>query len=241
MTRALQRVRMARSTCAVASRVVVFAISLTVTVIVAALAIDSRIQLFVVHATNMTSTLTQPLAAEFDIRFIPFVITMLSSFCLAPQIFLEAEKAVWWRWADWSVTVPIMMALISALSGVRDAWLVAAQAFLALATILTGIFMDAAAPPVSWLAFVSGNVTMLFSWTVIFWHLAQSEAPDFVYAVVGSQFLMFSCYPLVAFLDGWYRWERETAEQVYAWLGAATKSLLAFVLVFGVRAYADAD
>lgn len=239
MTRAHCSVKMARSWWAVASRATVFAISLIVCVMTAVLAIESRIQLYVLHATNMTESVTKPLAAEFDIRLIPFVITLISSFCLAPQIFLETEKAIWWRWADWTITVPIMMALISALSGVRDAWLVAAQAFLAFATILTGIFMDAAAPPASWIAFVSGNVTMAFSWIVIFWHLWQTEAPGFVKGIVGSQAAMFSLYPMVAFIKDWREWELENSEQVYAWLGAATKSILAFILVFGVRSYGE--
>lgn len=232
---------MARSKCAVASRVVVFLLSLTVSAMTAALAIDSRIQLYVLHATNMTESVTKPLVAEFDIRFIPFVITLLSTLCLAPQIFLETEKAVWCRWADWSITVPIMMALISALSGVRDAWLVAAQAFLALATILTGIFMDASLPPASWIAFISGNVTMTFSWIVVFWHLSQTEAPNFVRWIVGSQAFMFTLYPVVAVWSEWRSWELEKKEQVYAWVGALTKSILAFILVFGVRTYGKID
>lgn len=241
MTRSSREWKMTRSTCAVVSRVLAFAASLTATIITASLAIASHVDLFVLHATNMTDAVTRPLGHAFDIQFVPFVITLLSTICLAPQIFVTTEQAVWWRRADWSVTVPIMMALISALSGVRDAWLVAAQAFLAFATIQTGIFMDAADPPVSWIAFGTGNITMLFSWIVVFWHLAQSEAPTFVYAVVGSQFAMFLSYPLVALLSAWRGWELETTEQVYAWLGTITKSLLAFILVFGVRAYGQSE
>jgi hypothetical protein len=219
----------------VIARRLAFVVSAVVTIVSIAYSIDSHVDLFAVHAVNMTSTAFRP-SSTFDVRYVPFVITFLSSLCLIPQMVFELDEAVWWRWADWTITVPIMMALISALAGVRDVWLVAAQAFLAIPTILSGVLMDASEPPAAWIAFAMGGVTMLFSWITIFWHLSQTEAPPFVYGIVGSQFGMFLAYPAVAAGARVRGWTLEFTELVYTWLGTVTKAILAFILVFGVRA-----
>lgn len=206
---------------------------------------DNVVELFALTATNMTG-IQVVLQTEFGVRFLPFLLLVISAVFTTlqaigtprvndPQPKPSSIDPVAMRWLDWCITVPVMLALISALCGVRDVWLVADQAILGLAMIVLGIVADELTTRVRWIAYGTSSIVLLVVWTVICWHLSMTEAPGFVYGIVVSQALMFVVYPIVALAKMWGIWNNDQTEKAYVITGTITKTLLAVILAGGVR------
>ena len=220
--------------CQQITRIIGVVLCLVFTVVAFRLATKNVLDMYVLHATTMTDVVARR-TTSFDVSHVPATILFISAICSLAQLCLEPKHAMWVRWADWTITVPIMMTLISALAGTRDVWMVAAHAFIAIAVILSGILMDAIDGGKRWVAFALGNVLMAFAWISIFWHLHQTDAPHFVRGIVGSQAFMFALYPLAALICRLANATLKNTEFTYTVLGTITKLLLAMILVFGVK------
>lgn len=220
--------------CIRVARIAGFLLSSVLTIVAFALATQNTISVYTLHATNMTQVTTRYIS-QFDVTYIPSIILLISSACQAIQLSLSTESAKYVRQADWMLTVPIMMALISTLSGTRDIWMICSHAFIAMAVITSGILMDAIDSVLCWLAFAMGCMLMLFSWTSVIWHLSRTTAPDEILAVVIIQLLLFTSYPATALICRIKRAHLEKEELAYNILGTITKSLLALIIVFGVK------
>lgn len=220
--------------CQFVTRVIGFLLCLVFTIVSFQLATKNVLDMYVIHAVRMTDVAVERVTA-FDVSHLPAMILFVSTVCSFIQLCVDPKHAVWVRWADWTITVPVMMALISALAGTRDVWMVAAHSFIALAVILSGILMDEIDSRMRWIAFALGNLLMTFAWISIIWHLRQTGAPDLVTGIVASQAFMFVCYPVTTVICRAANATLKNTEFAYAVLGTVTKLLLAMILVFGVR------
>jgi hypothetical protein len=224
--------------CQHVTRIIGVLLYLVFTIVAFQLSTKNVLDMYVMHAVRMTDVNVKRVTS-FDVSHLPAMILSVSAVCAFIQLCVGPKHAVWVRWADWTITVPVMMALISALSGTRDVWMVAAHSFIALAVILSGVLMDEIDGRMRWVAFALGNLLMAFAWISIFWHLRQTTAPDFVTGVVVSQAVMFVSYPITAVICRAANATVKNIEFAYTVLGTITKLLLAIILVFGVKGTAS--
>ena len=101
--------------------------------------------------------------------------------------------------------------------------------------------MNQNAEKTSWLPFIYGSVAGLIPWIVVilyaFGNANPAEVPWFVYAIFASYFVFFNCFPVNMILQ--YKkvgkWKDYLfGERVYIILSLVAKSVLAWLVFFGV-------
>lgn len=166
------------------------------------------------------------------------------------------------RWFEYSVSASVMVILLLILNGNADLWLFIAAAAANWAVMMFGLVQEqlsylrvaATAEPLSprgVLAHASahflGWVPMVFIWTIIIaqftWSLdaAGDRVPAAVHAIIWVQLVFFTSFGVnhlfgtLAHLYRWnHHWSALHSEVAYTVLSFVSKSLLAWLLFFGV-------
>lgn len=210
-------------------------VGVATTVVCGVLHAKNDIAIFNVIAVKMNEVSLRR-SSVFSAEWVPFALMFITTtFTVLQCVSKKMETAVMLRWADWLITVPVMMALISVLCGMREAFSVFFQALLAFFTIFTGIQCEHLKGRVYAATLVLGNVTMIVSWISVIWHISMTNAPGFVIAIVVVQLVMFMLYPVFYVLKELRGWSVEKTESVFVVLGMLTKSALALILAIGVK------
>lgn len=146
------------------------------------------------------------------------------------------------RWAEYSVSAPLMLVLIAVLVGIWDLAALVALFGMAATMIWFGAVQERFVRPGRggsrqpfWFGAVAGAVP----WIVIGIYLLQDTAvvPVFVFVIYGIELLLFWSFGLTQWLQ--YRqvgrWRRYlTGERTYVWLSLAAKSALAWLVFANV-------
>lgn len=146
------------------------------------------------------------------------------------------------RWSEYSLSASLMIVLIAMLTGVTDAGALLAIAGVNAAMIFFGLLQERFTMPgrehVDWLPFVYGCIAGAIPWLIIAGQIVTSVAkgsgpPPFVYAIVGSLFVLFNAFAVNMALQ--YRrvgpWrDYRFGEQAYLVLSLGAKSLLAWLV-----------
>ena len=155
-----------------------------------------------------------------------------------------AEHINPFRWYEYALSSSLMIVLIAVLFGVNDLGAVIAIFFLNATMNLFGLLMEKmnqGREKVTWLPFAFGAVAGLVPWVIIlmyaFGNSDPSQVPWFVYAIAGTYFVLFNCFPINMVLQ--YKKVGKWAdylygERVYIILSLVAKTLLAWLVLFGV-------
>ncbi len=148
------------------------------------------------------------------------------------------------RWVEYSLSSSLMICLIALLLGVYDVGLLIALFLLNASMNLFGLLMEKInqyTPKTNWLAFLFGCVAGIGPWIVItlftFGNADLDKVPWFAYAIFGSYFVFFNCFPINMVLQ--YkkvgRWKDYLyGERMYIILSLAAKTVLAWLVFAGV-------
>lgn len=152
---------------------------------------------------------------------------------------IDAGRNVF-RWAEYSVSASIMMVLIALFVGIRDLAGVVAVFAVNTAMILFGLLMERHQRPgqADWSAFWFGSLMGAVPWVLVVIYAAGAPTvPGFVYAIVVTQFLLFSAFALNMALQyarvGRWR-DYAFGEAGYIVLSITAKSLLAWLIFANV-------
>ena len=151
------------------------------------------------------------------------------------------------RWWEYSLSASLMVVLIAMLSGVSELVALIALFGANAAMILFGLVQEQVnlgREQVDWRPFVYGCVIGAVPWIAITAQLIVSSAegegaPDFVYAIFVTLFLLFNSFAVNMWLQyrGRGRWADPVfAERVYLFLSLAAKSALAWQVYAGALA-----
>jgi len=148
------------------------------------------------------------------------------------------------RWYEYALSSSIMIVLISVLFGVYDIGSLILIFGLNASMNLFGLLMEKTnqnKEKIDWSSFVYGSIAGLIPWVVVimyaFGNANPAEVPWFVYAIFGSYLVFFNCFPINMILQ--YkkvgRWKDYLyGERVYIILSLVAKSVLAWLVFFGV-------
>ena len=148
------------------------------------------------------------------------------------------------RWYEYALSSSLMITLIALLFGVYDIGLLIAIFILNASMNLFGLLMEKInqyTERTSWYAFVFGAIAGLGPWIIIFMYAFGNsnldKVPWFVYTIFASYFIFFNLFPINMILQ--YvkvgKWKNYIyGERVYIILSLVAKSLLAWLVFFGV-------
>lgn len=155
------------------------------------------------------------------------------------------QRANWARWAEYSISASIMIVLISMLCGVSNFGAVLAIFGVNAAMIMFGAVMEMlnqTRMKVNWLPYICGAIVGIIPWIIIIMQVVGAQervpagaegVPTFVYAIVGSYFILFNTFSLNMILQ--YNqngpWKNYVfGEKTYMVLSLTAKSLLAWLV-----------
>ena len=170
------------------------------------------------------------------------------------------EKNQWVRWVEYSISAPIVVCLISVSYGERDAHILAVVCTLTALSMLCAQFSEYSNKKNAvkdWSHFLVGVCLHLATWTLLlsrFWDtVVNTECtgmPDFVYAIVVSQTVLFLLFavvhyinilqrPITFFFFSGCRWDQcdlfyEGVEMSYILLSFVSKASLGTILLYYV-------
>lgn len=148
------------------------------------------------------------------------------------------------RWYEYALSSSLMIVLMAVLFGIYDIGALLLIFGLNATMNLFGLLMEKMnqnAEKTSWLPFIYGSVAGLIPWIVVilyaFGNANPAEVPWFVYAIFASYFVFFNCFPVNMILQ--YKkvgkWKDYLfGERVYIILSLVAKSVLAWLVFFGV-------
>ena len=148
------------------------------------------------------------------------------------------------RWYEYSLSSSLMITLIALLLGVYDIGLLIAIFLLNASMNLFGLLMEKMnqyTPKTDWTAFIFGCVAGIGPWIIAamysFGNSDLSKVPWFVFAIFGSYFVFFNCFPINMILQ--YKkvgkWKNYIyGERVYIILSLVAKTVLAWLVFAGV-------
>lgn len=152
------------------------------------------------------------------------------------------------RWYEYAISSSLMIVIIAALSGFLELGglllLVAANA----AMNLFGLMMELqnqTTKKTDWTAFIFGSIVGAIPWVVVIMYFVgavsqnSNGVPTFVYAAIGMLLLFWCVFPINMILQ--YRKKGRWAnylfgEKVYVLLSLFSKSILAWIIFFGIQA-----
>jgi hypothetical protein len=149
----------------------------------------------------------------------------------------------YFRWYEYAISSSVMIVIISMLFGVYDLGsiilIVGANATMNLLGLMMEIH-NQTTKKTNWTAFIIGSFIGVFSWVIVLMYFFgggnYSQIPWFVYAIVGSYFVLFNLFPVNMVLQ--YkkvgRWRDNLyGERGYIVLSLVAKSLLAWLVFTG--------
>ena len=148
------------------------------------------------------------------------------------------------RWYEYSLSSSLMIVLIAVLFGVYDIGSLILIFGLNAVMNLFGLLMEKMnqhKEKIDWTPFIFGSIAGIIPWVVIimyaFGNANPADVPWFVYAVFGSYLLFFNIFPINMILQ--YKkigkWSDYLyGERVYIILSLVAKSVLAWLVFFGV-------
>ncbi len=148
------------------------------------------------------------------------------------------------RWYEYSLSSSIMITLIAVLFGIYDIGALILIFGLNASMNLFGLLMEKInqyTAKTDWTAFIYGSIAGILPWVVIimyaFGNSNPAEVPWFVYAIFGSYLFFFNIFPINMILQ--YKkvgkWSDYLyGEKVYITLSLVAKSVLAWLVFFGV-------
>lgn len=164
------------------------------------------------------------------------------------------------RWIEYSASASIMIVIISYLSSIIDAHLLSLICGLTVVTMIHGYIHEVICrpqSPVKWTidnqwsrlqGHFAGYVPYAVAWALIIYRFMQAASretvdadgqtrsmPDFVYAIVFGEIIVFSCFAIVQFVTT-LRPPSEYAngEIAYMWLSLIAKGMLGGILLTNV-------
>lgn len=148
------------------------------------------------------------------------------------------------RWYEYALSSSLMIILIAVLFGVYDIGALLLIFGLNASMNLFGLLMEKMnqdKEKADWTSFIYGSIAGIIPWVVVimyaFGNANPAEVPWFVYAIFGSYFVFFNCFPINMILQ--YKkvgkWKEYIyGERVYIILSLIAKSVLAWLVFFGV-------
>ena len=149
----------------------------------------------------------------------------------------------YFRWYEYAISSSVMIVIISMLFGVYDLGsiilIVGANATMNLLGLMMEIH-NQTTKKTNWSAFIIGSFIGTFAWIIVLMYFLgggnYSQIPWFVYAILGSYFVLFNLFPVNMVLQ--YkkvgRWRDYLyGERSYIVLSLAAKSLLAWLVFAG--------
>lgn len=149
----------------------------------------------------------------------------------------------YFRWFEYSLSSSVMIVIIAMLFGVYDLGSLLLIIGCNATMNLLGLMMEIhnqTTEKTNWSAFIIGSVVGIFPWIIILMYFLgggnYSRIPWFVYAIVGSYFVLFNLFPINMILQ--YkkvgRWKDYLyGERGYIILSLVAKSLLAWLVFAG--------
>lgn len=148
------------------------------------------------------------------------------------------------RWYEYALSSSLMITLIAVLFGVYDIGALILIFGLNATMNLFGLVMEKmnqGKEKTDWTAFVYGSISGIIPWVVVimyaFGNANPAEVPWFVYAIFGSYFVFFNCFPINMILQ--YKkigkWKEYIyGERTYIILSLVAKSVLAWLVFAGI-------
>ena len=148
------------------------------------------------------------------------------------------------RWYEYALSSSLMIVLIAVLFGVYDIGALILIFGLNASMNLFGLLMERLnqkEEKVSWAPFTYGSIAGLIPWLVVvmyaFGNANPAEVPWFVYAIFGSYFVFFNCFPINMILQ--YKkigkWKDYLyGERAYIILSLVAKSVLSWLVFAGI-------
>ena len=148
------------------------------------------------------------------------------------------------RWYEYSLSSSLMICLIAVLFGVYDIGALILIFGLNASMNLFGLLMEKInqyIKKVDWSAFIYGSIAGIVPWVVVimyaFGNSNPGDVPKFVYAVFASYFIFFNLFPINMILQ--YKkigkWKDYLyGEKVYIMLSLVAKTILAWLVFFGI-------
>ncbi|MDD4188682.1 MAG: heliorhodopsin HeR [Eubacteriales bacterium] len=155
-----------------------------------------------------------------------------------------AKRINRFRWYEYALSSSVMIVLIAQLFGVYDIGALIAIFVVNASMNLFGMLMEEInqyKEKLDWKPFIFGSIAGIAPWVVIllyaFGNSDLSQVPWFAYAIVGSYFVFFNLFPINMILQ--YKrigkWSNYMyGERVYITLSLVAKSVLAWLVFFGV-------
>ena len=133
------------------------------------------------------------------------------------------------RWAEYSITAPLMTSILAVISGSRNYILIIAACVLTFSTISFGIALD---DTKNFMYILYGMVPFLVEFGLITTSLYVSTDcyPSFIPITIFVEFGLWSLFPLVAVLDT-FAISYEAGELLYIVLSFVSKSVLVIILM----------
>lgn len=152
------------------------------------------------------------------------------------------------RFLEYSVTASIMQVVICVQLGIWDWRALVGIVGLTVTCMWCGIIGERNVkndPTTAWLAFITGCVAFCFTWMQVFanfhatW-LKNADAPDFIWAIVVTEFFLFALFGAVQFVQLLSKEEDNgKVTSRYIVLSIFSKMVLAWVVVWQVLANKD--
>lgn len=148
------------------------------------------------------------------------------------------------RWYEYAISSSLMIIAIAVLFGVFDLGALLAIFALNVSMNLFGLLMEkinVGKTKIDWSPFIYGSIAGIIPWIIIlmygFGNSNPSEVPGFVYAIAGTYFVFFNLFPINMVLQHKKvgKWKDYLyGENVYIILSLCAKTLLAWLVLFGV-------
>ena len=149
-----------------------------------------------------------------------------------------------YRMVEYSVTASLMILVITVLFGLRDVFILLAVFFLMMSTMFFGALQSWTTTLGAW-PHIFGWVPYIPAWGIIIAYFAilvneNANVPDFVWAVLIIEILMFSCFGVVQlYYDAWPKFQGldnsayiRREDGLYNFFSLVSKILLVSILYF---------
>ena len=152
------------------------------------------------------------------------------------------------RWIEYAISSSLMIVIIACLSGFSELGGLLLLAAANAAMNLFGLMMELhnqTTPKTDWTAFILGSIVGAIPWVVVIMYFIgatsqnASGVPTFVYAAIVMLLIFWVTFPINMILQ--YRkrgrWSNYLfGEKVYILLSLTSKSILAWIIFFGIQA-----
>lgn len=139
-----------------------------------------------------------------------------------------------YRWIDYGLSSPLMLAVVQTLCGITNEWLVVTSMMFQSTLMLACLFMEQCKNDITYKFVYCCAVYLIGIWGPVFSVLSDTSPPDFVYVIVFGIFEVFSCFAVVFFIVNFGYKTPEWGEIVYASASITSKLLLQWTLYGGV-------